>query len=62
VICGALHIADDAISKTFLVYQSALERGQIPKASCLKINEKVELIHDETKYILSVSIVFISLR
>eukprot|EP00111_Clytia_hemisphaerica_P003152 TCONS_00008959-protein len=55
VICGALHIADDVVSKTFLVYQSALERGQIPKASNLKITENVELIHNETKYILLVT-------
>lgn len=55
VICGSLHIADEIISKTFLVYQAALERGQIPKATSMSITEKVELIHDETKYILSVT-------
>jgi len=55
VICGALHVADDIINSNFINYQSALERGQVPKGESLSNIETVELIHDEDKFILGVT-------
>eukprot|EP00794_Sanderia_malayensis_P012741 gene12741-14046_t len=55
VICGGLHVADANINNYFHTFQSALERGQIPKPEMLSINETVELIHDTTKYSLIVN-------
>lgn len=53
VVCGAVHIADTAMNLFHLNYQSALKRGQVPKV--LSEAQTVELIHEETKYVLTVT-------
>ncbi|XP_065065553.1 acetyl-CoA carboxylase-like isoform X3 [Rhopilema esculentum] len=55
VICGALHVAEASINNSNHSFQSALERGQIPKPEMLKTSEIVELIHQSTKYSLVVN-------
>ncbi|XP_073241070.1 acetyl-CoA carboxylase-like isoform X1 [Porites lutea] len=54
VICGAVHVAEAAISKKYVNFKSALERGQILSTDCLVNHEDVELINDGVKYILEV--------
>ncbi|XP_029189065.2 LOW QUALITY PROTEIN: acetyl-CoA carboxylase-like [Acropora millepora] len=55
VICGAVHIADAGISKRYVNFKSALERGQILSTDSLTNQEDVELINEGIKYILRVS-------
>jgi acetyl-CoA carboxylase/biotin carboxylase 1 len=50
VICGALHVADQAIVNAFQNFQTSLERGQILPANTLRNTVSVELIHEGTKY------------
>lgn len=46
VICGALHIADKAITQNFQEFQNSLERGQIQGSSTLSNVVDIELIND----------------
>lgn len=55
VICGAVHIAEAGLSKRYVNFKSALERGQILPTDCLANHENVELINEGIKYILRVS-------
>ncbi|XP_072389220.1 acetyl-CoA carboxylase isoform X2 [Diabrotica undecimpunctata] len=50
VMCGALHIADIAISNTFQDFQTSLEKGQIQGCNTLTNVLDIELINDGNKY------------
>ncbi|CAL7951788.1 unnamed protein product [Xylocopa violacea] len=50
VTCGALHIADRAITAAFTGFQTALEKGQIQASNDLDNVIDVELINDGYKY------------
>ena len=50
VTCGALHIADRAITASFSGFQAALERGQIQASNDLHNVVDIELINDGYKY------------
>ncbi|XP_020604828.1 acetyl-CoA carboxylase-like isoform X1 [Orbicella faveolata] len=54
VICGAVHVADADISKRYVNFKSALERGQILSTDCLANTEDVELINEGFKYCLKI--------
>ncbi|KAJ7391694.1 hypothetical protein OS493_017391 [Desmophyllum pertusum] len=54
IICGAVHVAEAGISKRYVNFKSALERGQILSTGCLANIEDVELINDGFKYCLRV--------
>ncbi|XP_041352027.1 acetyl-CoA carboxylase-like isoform X1 [Gigantopelta aegis] len=54
VICGALHIADQAILRSFQDFQTWLERGQILPSSSLRNCADVEFIYEGIRYSLRV--------
>lgn len=54
VICGAVQVAEAGISKRYVNFKSALERGQILTTDSLVNTEDVELINDGIKYCLKV--------
>lgn len=55
VMCGAIHIADKAISLAFQEFQNSLERGQIQGSNTLHNVFDVELINDGHKYKVQVT-------
>ncbi|CAL1538931.1 unnamed protein product [Lymnaea stagnalis] len=54
VVCGALHIADQAILTGFQEFQTSLEKGQIQPSYSLKNSADVEFILEGIKYKLKV--------
>ncbi|CAH1280830.1 unnamed protein product [Diabrotica balteata] len=50
VMCGALHIADIAITNAFQDFQTSLEKGQIQGSNTLTNVLDIELINDGNKY------------
>ncbi|XP_055889242.1 acetyl-CoA carboxylase-like isoform X3 [Biomphalaria glabrata] len=54
VVCGALHIADQAILTGFQDFQTSLEKGQIQPSYSLKNSSDVEFILDGVKFKLKV--------
>jgi len=50
VICGSLHVADQAILNSFQYFQASLERGQVLPAYTLANSIEVELIYEGLKY------------
>ncbi|KAH9518467.1 hypothetical protein Btru_016869 [Bulinus truncatus] len=54
VVCGALHIADQAILTGFQDFQTSLEKGQIQPSYSLKNSADVEFILDGVKFKLKV--------
>ncbi|KAK2717768.1 hypothetical protein QYM36_006530, partial [Artemia franciscana] len=55
LICGALHVADQALLNAFQNFQNSLERGQVLPAYTLKNTEDVELIYEGVKYVVQVT-------
>ncbi|BFZ10005.1 hypothetical protein BsWGS_13044 [Bradybaena similaris] len=54
VVCGALHIADQAILSGFQEFQTSLEKGQIQSSNALKNSADVEFILEGIKFKLKV--------
>ncbi|XP_059157454.1 acetyl-CoA carboxylase-like isoform X2 [Physella acuta] len=54
VVCGALHIADQAILTGFQDFQTSLEKGQIQPSYSLKNSADVEFILEGVKFKLKV--------
>lgn len=50
VICGAIHVAENAIDEAFQEFQNSLERGQIQGSNTLHNVVDIELINDGFKY------------